>query len=301
MASQANVALPAGARLESYRIVRTLASGGFSFVYLAHDEREAKVLIKEYLPAALALRIEPEAPPRIAPADEKRFRHGMKCFFDEGRALAHLRHPNVVHVLNFFRANGTVYLVMRYERGRSLQHHVEHRSGLPDEVWVRATFAQLLNGLRAVHEAKLLHLDIKPANVYIRDDGSPLLIDFGAARQVFSGEAALPELAYTPGYAAPEQYARRDALGPWTDLYSVGATLYACFAGTAPLRAEERLREDRLPSARDAWAGQYSGALLEIVDWCLRLAAPERPQSVLELQEALLGEREPSTARATPK
>src|SRR5919206_3921493 len=146
MASQANQALPQGTRLENYRIVRTLASGGFSIVYLAHDDNDSPVVIKEYLPSALAVRSEPGLAPKIAPADLPRFRYGMKCFFEEGRALAKLQHPNVVRVLNFFRANETCYLVMRYEHGRTLETHIRQRRGLPDEVWVRSTFAQLLNG-----------------------------------------------------------------------------------------------------------------------------------------------------------
>jgi len=295
MPSQANQALAEGTRLENYRIVRALASGGFSFVYLAQDDKGGEVLVKEYLPSNLAVRTEAGAPPKIAPADLKRFRYGMKCFFEEGRALAKLQHPNVVRVLNFFRANDTVYLVMRYERGFSLQHHILNRAGMPDEVWVRSTFAQLLNGLREVHTNKLLHLDIKPANVFVRNDGSPLLIDFGAARQVLSEEASKLAPTYTPGFAAPEQYARSapQPLGPWTDIYSVGATLYACFAGAAPQPADKRLRREELVPARQAWAERYSETLLDIVDWCLRLDALERPQSVFALQKALLGEREP--------
>jgi serine/threonine protein kinase len=295
MPSQANQALAEGTRLENYRIVRALASGGFSFVYLAQDDKGGEVLVKEYLPSNLAVRTEAGAPPKIAPADLKRFRYGMKCFFEEGRALAKLQHPNVVRVLNFFRANDTVYLVMRYERGFSLQHHILNRAGMPDEVWVRSTFAQLLNGLREVHTNKLLHLDIKPANVFVRNDGSPLLIDFGAARQVLSEEASKLAPTYTPGFAAPEQYARGapQPLGPWTDIYSVGATLYACFAGAAPQPADKRLRREELVPARQAWAERYSETLLDIVDWCLRLDALERPQSVFALQKALLGEKEP--------
>ncbi len=294
MASQANRALPEGSRLENYTIVRTLGAGGFSFVYLAHDENEAPVVIKEYLPSALAVRTDGSAVPKVASSDAARFRYGMKCFFEEGRALARLQHPNVVRVLNFFRANDTIYLVMRHERGRSLrQHIVSRKGGLPDEVWVRATFAQLLNGLREVHSNKLLHLDIKPANVYLRDDDSPLLIDFGAARQTLSAEGVKLPPTYTPGFAAPEQYARRAELGPWTDIYSVGATVYSCLAGAAPQPAHLRLEKDGLAPARSAWAEQYSAVLLDIVDWCLRLDHLERPQSVFALQKALLGEKEP--------
>src|SRR3954467_9049624 len=300
MGSQANQALPAGSRLENYRIVRTLASGGFSFVYLAHDENDAPVVIKEHLPSTVAVRTGASPSPTIAPADVGRFNYGLKSFFEEGRALAGLQHPNVVRVLNFFRANETVYLVMRYERGRSLQQHILGRKGLPDEIWVRSTFAQLLNGLREVHTNKLLHLDIKPANVFVRTDGSPLLIDFGAARQMLTAEASQLAPTYTPGFAAPEQYALKTqgpeydrALGPWTDIYAVGATLYACFAGGAPQPADRRLVRDELVPARRAWAQQYSATLLDIVDWCLRLDPLERPQSVFALQKALLGEKEP--------
>jgi serine/threonine protein kinase len=205
-----------------------------------------------------------------------------------------------VRVLNFFRANGTVYIVMRYERGRSLAEHIRRRRGLPDEVWVRSTFAQLLNGLREVHTNKLLHLDVKPANVYLRNDGSPLLIDFGGARQMLSAEGVKLPLTYTPGFAAPEQYARSGELGPWTDIYSVGATVYACFAGTSPQPAHERLVKDELVPARRAWSEAYSSVLLDIVDWCLRLDHLERPQSVFALQKALLGEKEPEHKGDTP-
>src|SRR3954471_3858095 len=298
MASQANQALPEGTRLDKYRIVRTLAAGGFSIVYLAHDDNDTPVVIKEYLPAGLALRADAAQPPKIAAADLPRFRYGMKSFFEEGRALAGLSHPNVVRVLNFFRANETVYLVMRYERGRSLQQHIVGRKGLPDEIWVRSTFAQLLNGLREVHTNKLLHLDIKPANVFLRTDGSPLLIDFGAARQTLSAEGTQLAPTYTPGFAAPEQDAREAQLGPWTDIYSIGATVYACLAGAAPKPAHERLKKDDLEPARKRWAERYSRVLLDIIDWCLRLDHLERPQSVLALQKALLGEKEPERQRS---
>jgi serine/threonine protein kinase len=297
MAPQLNTPLAEGTALENYRIVRLLSAGGFSFVYLAHDENETPVVIKEYLPSTLALRT-PETsgeagPPQLDAADLAKYRYGMKCFFDEGKALAGLQHPNVVRVLNFFRANDTVYLVMRYERGRSLQEHIEGQQAPPDEVWVRATFAQLLNGLREVHSSKLLHLDIKPANVYLREDDSPLLIDFGAARQTLSAEGMKLPPTYTPGYASPEHHVGRENLGPWSDIYSVGATVYACFCAAAPQPADMRLREDRLVPARDRWAERYSAELLDIVDWCLQLDHLARPQSVFALQKALLGEKAP--------
>src|SRR5580765_4293692 len=267
MSSQANQPLPEGFKLENYRIMRQLASGGFSFVYLAHDENETPVAIKEYLPATLALRTADSPAPVVPEENLATFRYGLKCFFEEGRSLATLSHPNVVRVINFFRANETVYLVMRYERGRTLQEHIHKKTGPIKEDWIRSTFTQLLNGLREVHSNKLLHLDIKPGNVYVRNDGSPVLIDFGAARQAFSAEGLKLPPSYTPGFAAPEQHTGAAApLGPWTDIYSVGATLYACFAAGEPQRADERIKNDQLVPARRAWKGKYSTQLLDTVD-----------------------------------
>lgn len=290
---QKNQPLQEGARLENYRVLRVLAHGGFSFVYLAHDENEAPVAIKEYLPSTLALRTNGAPSPVVPEENASTFRYGMKCFFEEGRALARLSHPNVVRVLNFFRANDTVYLVMRYERGRSLQQHIHSHRGAFGEEWIRRTFAELLNGLREVHSNKLLHLDIKPGNVYVRNDGTPLLIDFGAARQTLSADGSRLPPTFTPGFASPEQHAKREDLGPWSDIYSVGATMYACLAGAPPLAALQRLEKDALVPARRAWSGKYSADLLDTVDWCMRLDHLERPQSVFSLQKALLGEKPP--------
>src|SRR6185503_11973301 len=290
MPSQANQPLPAGTKLQNYRILRVLAAGGFSFVYLAHDANEQPVAIKEYLPQALALRANGSAQPQVAEAHLALFRVGMKCFFEEAGALARLSHPNVMRVLDIFRANETVYLVMRYERGRALNEHIRALTEPVSELWLRNTFAQLLDGLREVHTAKLLHLDIKPANVYLRNDGTPLLIDFGAARQVLSAEGTkLPPL-YTPGYAAPEMHDQRELLGPWSDIYSIGATMYACLSRTTPQPANARRHGDAVVPAKQAWAGKYAADLLEVIDWTMQLDHLKRPQSVLALQKALLGE-----------
>src|SRR5216684_1744976 len=284
MPQQANQPLPEGYQLENYRIASVLSRGGFSIVYLAYDENDQPVAIKEYLPSQLALRKEGDALPSISEDNLATFRYGMRCFFEEGRSLARLSHPNVVRVLNFFRANETVYMVMRYERGRTLQEHIQaRRRGAVKESFIRHVFSLLLNGLREVHSNKLLHLDIKPGNVYVRNDGTPLLIDFGAARQTLSAEGIKLPPTYTPGFASPEQHAKRDDLGPWSDVYSVGATMYACFAGAAPQPANRRVEKDTLMAARRAWSGKYSADLLYTVYWCLRLDHMERPQSVFSL------------------
>ena len=300
MPVQANQPLPDGYALLNYRVLRVLASGGFSFVYLAHDENEIPVAVKEYLPATLALRTKDGPAPVVPEENLAAFRYGLKCFFEEGRALATLSHPNVVRVNNFFRANDTVYLVMRYERGRTLQEHIQKKSGAIKEEWLCNTFVQLLNGLREVHSTKLLHLDIKPGNIYVRNDGNPVLIDFGAARQTLAVDGMKLPPMYTPGFASPEHHHQRDRLGPWSDIYSIGASMYACLAGAGPPVATQRVEKDKMTSARKGWAGKYSADLLDTIDWCLRLDHLERPQSVFALQKALLGEKEPGFRGEAP-
>lgn len=285
---QANQALPEGFMLHNYRIAKQLSGGGFSIVYLAHDEHGSPVVIKEYLPSVLVLRTEGETVQATSSDNLATFRYGMKCFFEEGRALAKISHPNVVRVINFFRANETVYMVMEYERGKTLQEQIQQHKGEMKENFIRRVFAQLLNGLREVHTHKILHLDIKPANIYIRLDGSPVLLDFGAARQTLTIEASKLSPMYTPGFAAPEQYRNRENLGPWTDIYGVGASLFACLAGFAPQAADARLVADKQQSAKKLWAGVYSDQLLEIIDQCLELDHTKRPQSVFTLQKALM-------------
>jgi serine/threonine protein kinase len=288
MPPQANVPLPSGFLLDQYRIERQLSLGGFSIVYLAYDEDGTPVAIKEYLPNSLALRKLGEIEPQIPEEHQAAFRYGMRCFFEEGRSLARLMHPNVVRVQNFFRANSTVYMVMRFERGRTLHEVIHRRKGQLKERFIRGIFTRLLNGLREVHSHKLLHLDIKPSNIYVRNDGTPVLLDFGAARQTLMSDQPMLKPMYTPGFASPEHYGEREGLGPWSDIYSVGASLYACIAGTPPPRSDERVKRDKLEPAAKSFSAHYPAHLLETVDWCLRLDPLERPQSVYALQKSLL-------------
>ncbi len=285
---QINQALPEGAQILNYRIAKQISGGGFSIVYLAYDETGTPVAIKEYLPSGLALRDGGELVQATSVDNLNTFRYGMKCFFEEGRALAKIAHPNVVRVTNFFRANETVYMVMQYERGRTLQEHIQQHKGHIRESFIRRVFAQMLNGLREVHTHKILHLDIKPANIYLRLDGSPVLLDFGAARQTLSSEKNKLSPMYTPGFAAPEQYKNRERLGPWSDIYSVGASMFACMAGFAPQAADARMEDDKMASATKLWPGEYSEQLLQLIDQCLALDYMKRPQSVFALQRELV-------------
>jgi serine/threonine protein kinase len=290
-----NQALPTGYQLQDYEIRKVLSSGGFSFVYLARDKDKKFVAIKEYLPTSIALRTD-GATVQPNNDDIALFRHGLKCFFDEGLSLAKIDHKNIVRVVNFFRANETVYMVMQYERGKSLQDYILGQSEPVSEKFVRRVFAELSNGLREVHTQKLLHLDIKPANIYIRIDGSPVLLDFGSARMALSESQAKIAPSYTPGFASPEQYYDRKLLGPWSDIYSIGATMYSCLTRTSPLAANQRIKKDLLVPAVKLGKDNYSNNLLEIIDKCLSLDYLERPQSVFSLQKALL-ENMPETPK----
>ena len=278
-------ALPPGHRLRQYEIVRTLSGGGFSIVYLAQDtERDQRVVIKEYLPSGQARRAEDETVESLSAETDVPFRHGIRRFFDEAAALAKINHPSIVRVLDFFRDNNTVYLVMRHEDGTDLSWYIKQRRGRLSEKFVRTVFPQLLLGLRELHALNLLHLDIKPSNIFLRPGGKPLLLDFGAVQPADLDVRTLGPHTLTLGYAPLEQH-RRGQLGPWSDLYAVGASMWACMNGRPPPPAPERARRDKYRPAVRVHAGRYSRPLLEAVDWCLRMDPAERPQTAQQLLE----------------
>src|SRR5512139_957906 len=289
--------LPSGTVVGGYQIVKKLAAGGFGVVYLAEDEKQHAVALKEYLPASLAERSPGELTPRVKPDKQPLYRLGLKSFFEEGRSLAQISHPSVVSVLNFFRENETVYMVMNYLEGASLQEFIiiardQKQQKVFRESTIRSLFDEILRGLRIVHQHKMLHLDIKPANIFITDDNRSVLIDFGAAREVLSKEGNFIRPMYTPGFAAPEMYRRDAAMGPWTDIYAIGACIYACMQGYPPNEAPQRLDKDRLTTALARLRGVYSDNLIEVVEWTMALDPLSRPQSVFALQKELSREGE---------
>ena len=289
--------LPSGSTIGGYRVVRRISSGGFGIVYLALDADGQQVAIKEYLPASLATRAPAELQPMVAPEKLSLYRLGLKSFFEEGRSLAQISHASVVSVLNFFRENETVYMVMNYLEGATLQEFiVTARELKADKVFrestIRSLFDEVLRGLRIVHQHKMLHLDIKPANIFITNDDKAVLIDFGAAREVLSKEGNFIRPMYTPGFAAPEMYRRDSQLGPWTDIYAIGACIYACMQGIPPNEAPQRQDKDRLALALNKLRGVYSDNLIEVVEWCMAMDPLSRPQSVFALQKELAREGE---------
>jgi len=279
-------ALPAGYLLRHYRIAKTLGGGGFSIVYLAYDnENQRSVVIKEYLPSTQARRREDTSVESLSAETSVTFRQGIKRFFDEAGALAKINHPAIVRVIDFFRDNNTVYIVMNYEQGKDLRWYVKRHGGRLSEKFMRTVFPPLLLGLRELHSHNLLHLDIKPANIFLRPGGNPLLIDFGAAQPAYAGNRVVGAHTLTPGYAPIEQH-RRGHLGPWTDLYALGASMSTCLSGKSPPAALKRADKDGYKPAVRAYARHYSRPLLEIVDWCLQMDQTLRPQTAQEVLDA---------------
>ncbi len=289
--------LPPDTMIGGYRVLRKLAGGGFGLVYLAEDASGQQVAIKEYLPTALTLRAPGELVPQVAPEKLSLYRLGLKSFFEEGRSLAQISHASVVSVLNFFRQNETVYMVMNYLEGATLQDFiVTARELKKDKVFrestIRSLFDEILRGLRVVHQHKMLHLDLKPANIFITDDNRAVMLDFGAAREVLNKEGSFTRPMYTPGFAAPEMYRRDATMGPWTDVYAIGACIYSCMHGYPPNEAPQRLEKDRLALSLTRMRGLYSDSLIEMVEWCMALDPLSRPQSVFALQKELSREGE---------
>lgn len=280
-------ALPVGTRIESYEIASVLGVGGFGITYKGYDHSlHCDVAIKEYLPSGLALRTADGA--TVVPKsdqDKKYYDYGLKRFLEEARLLARFKERSIVRVSRFLEQNGTAYLIMDYEDGESLAEYLQ-KAGVLNEAEILDIVLPVLEGLAAVHAKDFLHRDIKPGNIYLRKDGPPVLLDFGAARQALGEQTRALTGMVTPGYAPFEQYNSRSKQGPWTDLYAIGATLYHCLAGKAPAESPDRIaalqeqEADPMTPAMVAGQGRYRPEFLAIVDWMLAPAPKDRPQSV---------------------
>ena len=273
-------ALPPGHRLGEYRIEHYLGSGGFGITYLATDENlDLQVAIKEYLPSDLAMRNADNSVVVKTAEDEGDFEWGRERFLDEARSLARFNHPNIVRVKRFFEAHGTSYIVMDYVDGEPLSNLLK-RKGTLTEAEVRQMVLPLADGLAEVHEGGLLHRDIKPNNILIRDGSTPVLIDFGSARQAAGMKSRSMTSVVTPGYAPLEQYATKSPQGAATDVYAFGAVLYRCVTGEVPDDATDRAIQDVLTPATLSVVGRYSKSLLAGIDAALEVRIEDRPQDI---------------------
>jgi serine/threonine protein kinase len=275
--------LQPGTIIDQYIIERALAGGGFSSVYLARQmSNQHQVAIKEYLPRRLAHRTWGN---RVVPHTDKTrpmLVRGKKKFLDEAKVLRELKHPNIVEVLNFFCANETAYLVMTYDYGKSLAGYITNKKGNLSDQFLLVVFPSLLDGVKTIHQHRLLHLDIKPENILIRAGGSPLLLDFGAVHPYPTNERLKPGNVVTNGFSPVEQYVAAGNVGPWSDIYAIGATMRTCIEGVSPPPAPNRKHLDTLTPATKAFHRKYPGPLLEAIDAAMEMDPEKRPQSVDE-------------------
>ena len=302
--------LQQGDILNRYEIHSVIGQGGFGIVYKGeHRELGIEVAIKEYFPSELCVRqggtVQPTRGEFQVPFEE-----GLERFLKEAKQLEKFRDcPNIVTCRDLFRANGTAYTIMEYVQGLPLSILLERRESRGEpltEQELLDLILPLLSGLQTVHDAGVCHRDIKPSNILVRrDDSTPILIDFGAAKQEISRHTK--SLApYTDGYAAMEQVGD-GKIGPWTDLYGLGAVMWRMVAGGKPpfcplnpTTVQKRAyaimqgQSDPLPTAADVGQGRFSVKVLQAIDHCLVINENERTQSCAEL----LSELKPSVSVA---
>jgi serine/threonine protein kinase len=273
-----------------YRIEQVLGIGGFGVTYLARDEQLGKLFaIKEYFPADFAARDKGKTVRAKADSVDN-FLWGKERFLEEARVLARFQHPNIVGISRIFDANGTAYIVQEYQSGRSFKEWVSELESPPSQVELDLLVSPILSALEVIHRNDVLHRDIAPDNIYIRDDGSPVLLDFGSAREAVAQRTKTMSAVVKSGYSPPEQYSTKGkSQGAWSDIYALAATLYWAVTGKAPEEATDRILEDDLVPATKAAKGAYRTSFLEAIDHALKLSPSERPRSIEAWRPALLG------------
>jgi serine/threonine protein kinase len=290
--------------LQEYRIIKLIGEGGFGLTYLAVDTHLNKqVAIKEYMPSGFAWRQDSTT---IVPKNDgarDMYQWGLDAFMNEAKVLAKFDMLNIVRVYRFFEANDTVYLVMEYCEGGCLSDLLcspvtpkkDDTVVTMRQSRVRFIIGAIKDGLQQVHDTGVLHRDIKPSNIMFRSDGTPVLIDFGAARQTLGEKSLTLTSIVTPGYAPLEQYSGKSKLGPWTDIYALAAVAYSCLTGKKPDEVTDRIHEDAIEvlANRDETSG-----FLKSIDWALAIKATDRPQTLSSWYEAW--DKVPTIDKRTP-
>ena len=243
------VALRAGILLNGRYIVgRVLGQGGFGITYLAWDTQlEAKVAVKEYMPGELAGRIDGRTVSVLSDDRKDNFTYGAERFREEARTLAKfIGNPNIAAVTSYFDENGTSYFVMEYVEGISFKTYIANAGGKVSVEEALDVMVPVLQALTAVHAEGIIHRDVTPDNIYITKDGNVKLLDFGSARYSLGDKSKSLDVILKVGYAPKEQYTRRGRQGPYTDVYSCAACLYAAITGYLPPESLDRLEKDEL-------------------------------------------------------
>ncbi len=296
--------LPPGSRLLNYRIARLLGRGGFGVIYLAVDVNLGhRVAIKEYLPADIAGRAQNS---RVQPSHNDHsqlYQWGLERFVKEARNLVRFRHPNIVRVTALFQENNTAYMVMDFEEGLSLRQYLQVDQNRT-EAELKRLIKPIAQGLSEVHRQGFIHRDIKPGNLLVRKDGSPVLLDFGSARLASRHATHGLTALVSSGYAPLEQYnpESEEQQGPWSDIYALGGVLYFGVTQRDPADSTQRSlaivngQTDPLRSASELGRGEYADAFLAAIDWALSVRIADRPQMLGDWIPALFAESVPPDA-----
>jgi serine/threonine protein kinase len=299
-------ALPVGSRQAEFEVTRVLGEGGFGIVYLARDHAlERLVALKEYMPAALAMRGDASQVRVRSERHRDTFEAGLKSFINEARLLAQFDHPSLVKVYRFWEANGTAFMVMPFVEGRTLKETLKERAEPPDEGWLMGLLAPLTEALQVLHGEHCYHRDIAPDNIIlVAGTGRPLLLDFGAARRVIGDMTQALTVILKPGYAPIEQYAEVPGMkqGPWTDVYALAAVVYCAITGRTPPPSVGRLvKDEHVPLAQltSLVQGRYSERLIRAVDRALQVLPDHRTPSMAAFREdlGLAGEFTPTPSQ----
>ena len=281
-----------------YQIESVLGRGGFGITYLATDTNLGQlVAIKEYLPHDFATRSGDSTVQPVSIEQSDMFSWGLERFMSEAKTLAKFKHPNIVRVLSVFKQNNTGYMVMEYEHGEDLSDIYKRKNRLSQQE-LEQIYYPIIDGLHSVHNAGFIHRDIKPSNIFIRDDGSPVLIDFGAARQAVGTRTRTLTSMLSVGYAPFEQYNEVPGKqGPWTDIYALGASMYQGITGEKPMESTQRgmalLHDETDPYEPLSVVSRptgYSHSMLRAIDQALMVQIHDRPQTLDDFLGMLQGE-----------
>jgi hypothetical protein len=288
---------------ERYILGRVLGQGGFGITYLTGDLKEGrKLAVKEYFPTSFAARVtDRRTVTHAGPGNREPFQYGLKKFEEEGRTLQKFQtHPNIITVLKSFKANGTGYIVMEYLDGVTLLNHLQRKqeNKIPFDEALRI-LVPIMDALREVHLVGMIHRDISPDNIYLCRSGRIKLLDFGAARLALRDQTQSQQLILKLGYTPEEQYRSAGVAGPYTDIYSLAATMYRCITGLLPPEAPERLSADLLepPSKLAKLPRRAEMALIK----ALAVRSRDRYQTVEAFQQDISPPPRPPTPPRPPR
>lgn len=275
---------------ERYKIEEVIGAGGFGITYRAWDPLlQSYVAIKEYYPSGIATRSADSSKVCVPVGQEQREYHRGKIrFLKEAQDVARFQsEPNIVSIYDYLEENDTAYMVMEYLHGCTLKQYIREHGGRLDTDHILHICLSVLDALAVVHKAGMIHRDISPENIFICEDLTVKLIDFGAAKQVYLDGEQTMSVVLKPGYAPPEQYAKKDKQGPWTDIYALGATLYFAATGEKPEESFGRVLEDTIKPVCEV-NPEIPRAMSQVIMRAMSVKIEDRYQTVEAMREALL-------------